>query len=254
MSSRARSASLVLIAVIAGLTAPAAADAAAKPKVPCPKHSGGLYADNSGWIRVWHDRLSVYACSPSSYRWSKTQQRHIVKFATKRLGPWGEGSTFSYDYVSDTAIWLRPQGVGAGRVTRLWAAGLSGNQILRRVPARPGVNGTAADGDFGTLKFGPAVLAWTSGDAAFMVPLGGTASVQFGEGIATAPVTAGPIVALGVWPGAAESLAATLRIDAESGDADECGGGGTYTVSVNPAGTPVEARSSYGYDGKCYGL
>lgn len=253
MSSRSNTTLAVLTASIVALFAPAIANASVTSKPPCKKHAGELYSDNSGWIRVWHDRDSILACSQATARWNAKKQQWKFTFVTKRLGPWSRGSKVSYDWASDTVVWLRPQKSNAGTVQRLWASTVSGSPVLRRVPAHPGVGGVAADGAFSALAYGPGVLAWISGDAAFMVKLGGGQST-FSSGFTTPPTVAGPIVALGSWAGAADALASSLHIASESGEADECGGGGTVTVSINPVGTKLEARSDYSYDGKCYGL
>jgi hypothetical protein len=256
MSSSIRSSALAS-AALAAIVLGAASSANASSTPSCPKRSGELYTNSKvrapSAMRVFHDKKSLYGCQVVSTRWSKKQQRWIKKVSTKRLGRWTTGTKLSFDWYSKTAIWTRPLAATDERPAgyrRLWVARIGGQSIVAGVKARPGVLGPASDGQIDALKVDAGLVAWASGDAAFLIPLQ-QKTPRFSDGFDAPPVSKGPIWQLGVWPGAGPRLAETLEISNVVGVADECGGGGTATVSLSPADTALKAETSFGWDGRC---
>ena len=219
---------LVLLTAALGL-ATTSAQAAGRT---CPKQRGTLATDELG--RVWHRGRSLYACTTSGER----------RPATKRMGPWTPSTRVSFD--GATVAWTTRVARGGTRVDRLWAgfAG-DGSRWLSGAQAVPAAgDAPAAEARVLALRSLGSSVAWVTDGSQLAVAAESPDDYE-PTTLDTPSVTlrpdAGRVLA-GAWPDTpAADLAATLELEQEPSEGDDCGGTEAFTASVRPTGSAAPA-------------
>jgi hypothetical protein len=222
---------LAATALLAVVVSPSVADAA---KRGCQPRAGTIFT--SPTTRVWHERRALFACTTAT----RTGRR-----VTTRLGPWTKGGHGRSQ--GSKVVWATRRIIDGVPVDRVWASSVRGQRFLAGVPAIPAsstvperegrVYGFAVDG-------GGVGWVTTTSDVAFAIPR------PYGEpqaiGTLLAPLQPyGSRLLVGRWPAVAPAtLAASVVLDNESLEGDDCGGAAReyITFRPDPAGEPVGVR------------
>lgn len=229
------------VAVISTLVI-AAPQAVAAPTKTCANHRGQLYAFEQS-ARVWHDKDSLRSCVITR-QGGKSRRRFV------RLGSWRSGARF-VGVTAGTAVWLAPVRDASGRLTgadRIWGRALTGGPVvLTGIKAHLTTDGSPIDGPIAVIRMSDGLVAWTSGDGAYVAVTSSFEAIAGPEQdyLQTA-LDRGEVAELGTWPGKAAQIAATLKIGRWGSDGDECAHVYWAPVTVTPDTAPVGVTMQYG--------
>jgi len=221
---------LTLVLAAVALTVPTAAHA--KTYANCPARSGTLAKDGFG--RVWHTKATLYGCTTAYGRRPRT----------RRLGPWKPGTKVAWD--GTQAVWTVPLVRAGVRSDRLYAASAQdGGRWLVGTRALPATATAAAAEARVQRVFSYDVTAgWvTTGGAVVFAQESPEAAPEAIGTLPAAPSADHHLTLVGTWPGVRPAtLAAGVRLDAEDGDGDECGGSAGYRLTLAPDVAAPTAR------------
>jgi hypothetical protein len=222
------SSSIAVLAVAA--TAAAALPAVASADVrmaPCPRVGGELVRVFNGDVYVRDGAL-----------WGCTAQ-YALQPVTRRLGPWGKGSTAVFD--GRYATWTTRSGSRATTRDRVSSVDV-GTGAVRFRDVAP-VPGSSADDRIVGLKAYSLAAAWVTvrGTLVLSVQEPLRAPKEIGAGSAAGgglvlplrPTGDGRLV-VGRWLGQADAVARSFAMDALGGAGSPCGGRSTPLTTVKP--------------------
>lgn len=206
----------------AALTA-TGADAARAADPYCARQRGEIAGNK--YARVWHSGRSLRGCSRYG------GERRIIR----RLGPWAPGSKVVLD--GRSVAWTVPLTRDGVRSDRVWHSEIQGGRTLAgalAVPARGAEPEREARVQRLVVVFQTVGWTTTTGDVAMSLPEAGDTPSAIGA-LPEAPRAVGDRLRVASLPDVDPvALGASLRLEAQDGDGDDCASVTPYELTVDP--------------------